>query len=170
MTTNEQIIADLNENTDSLLQELAGFNHQNFSIKPSATEWSAAELTEHLLLIERNVVKALKGNANTTERAIDAKLVLLKMALANTTQKIQAPEMVVPHSATANRQEMLEEIRNLREEQASLIAGCDMSLTCLEFKHPMMGTMTRYEWVYFNIYHTERHLHQLRRIARQVNA
>jgi hypothetical protein len=169
MTSNDQIIADLNENTDILLEELAGFNHENFKQRPSPNEWSASEVTEHLLLIERNVKKALLGKANVTERAYDGKLTVLKPALAATGNKIQAPEMVVPQSGTLNRQEMEKELRVLREEEAALIATLDMSETCLEFKHPMMGTMTRYEWVYFSIYHTERHLHQLRRIAAVIN-
>jgi hypothetical protein len=168
MTSNEQIISDLHKNTDNLLQLLLGFEADKFLMKPGEKEWSAAEVAEHLLLIERNVSKALAGKALPTERPYDQKLTVLATFLSDLEGKINAPEVVKPVAVSHNRQEMIEELKKLRQGHADLVPGMDLSETCMDFKHPMLGTLTRYEWIYFDIYHADRHLHQLRRIASTV--
>lgn len=168
MTPNEQIISDIHTNTDALLQVLLEFPSDQFTRKPSDNAWSAAELAEHLLLIERSVTKALAGKALPTERPYDQKLELLKPAMADRERKFVVPELAKPIAVSHNRQEMIAEIKQQRQEQTALIPSLEMSETCMDFKHPMMGALTRYEWVYFNIYHTERHLHQLREIREVV--
>ncbi|MGO3653762.1 MAG: hypothetical protein ACTJFN_05275, partial [Sphingobacterium sp.] len=37
----------------------------------------------------------------------------------------------------------------------------DLSLTCIDFSIPEYGEFTRFEWIWFNIYHTQRHMLQL---------
>jgi hypothetical protein len=169
MTAIDQIVSDINKNTDSLLKQLLDFSAENFSVKPAANEWSAAEVGEHILLIDGIVMKALRGSAlPTTQREYDYKLTVLKPALANTEMKFPSPDLAKPISTHFNRQVLVDELAHLRQEQASLLPGMDLTESCMDLKHPLMGTMTRYEWIYFNIYHTERHLHQLIRIAEAV--
>jgi hypothetical protein len=35
---------------------------------------------------------------------------------------------------------------------------------CMEFDFPGFGHLTRYEWLKFIVFHTQRHIHQLKQI------
>ncbi len=44
------------------------------------------------------------------------------------------------------------------------IKTLDLSATCTVFELPGFGEFTRSEWIWFAIYHTQRHTHQLKNI------
>lgn len=48
------------------------------------------------------------------------------------------------------------------------VTTLDLTKTCLAFELPVFGYLTRLEAIYFVIYHTQRHLHQLKNIYQQV--
>ncbi|MGO1866936.1 MAG: hypothetical protein ACTH0U_01705, partial [Sphingobacterium sp.] len=47
------------------------------------------------------------------------------------------------------------------EQIKKVIQNKDLSLTCIDFSIPEYGEFTRFEWIWFNIYHTQRHMLQL---------
>ncbi|MBE7179216.1 MAG: DinB family protein, partial [Mucilaginibacter polytrichastri] len=51
-----------------------------------------------------------------------------------------------------------------RNDVIATARDMDLSMLCLGFDFPGLGFLTRYEWLYFNIYHTQRHIRQLRNI------
>ena len=40
----------------------------------------------------------------------------------------------------------------------------DLSATCLDFEMPGIGALTRLEWLWFYVWHTQRHLRQVKNI------
>ncbi len=62
--------------------------------------------------------------------------------------------------------EKFEEQRKLLEE---IVKKEDMSLTCDDFKHFGFGYLNRVEWVYFNIFHGERHRVQIENLDNEYN-
>ncbi len=168
MTPTEETLSEIHKNTDAVLKEFLEFDGDSFFLKPSAQEWSAAEVGEHLVLVGKHVLKALIGSALPTNRGFDEKLALLRPAMANQDQKFEAPAIAIPQSIHQNRHDIVDELKSVRQEITKLVPGMDLSLTCMDAKHPRVGNLTRYEWIYFDIYHAERHLHQLRTVAQKL--
>ncbi|HKP31500.1 MAG TPA: DinB family protein [Chitinophagaceae bacterium] len=162
----DEIIAEIDQSTALLVTHLAKFNDTQFNQRPADDSWSAAEVTEHLLLIETRINNAL-GRGVPTDRAPDKKIELMREALRDPARKFPAPEFVVPSTAYKVCRKMAELMIMQRGILKEILQTTNLTQTT-EFKHPVLGRLTRLEWIYFNIYHTERHCRQLARIAREV--
>ena len=162
----DEIIAEIDKSTARLVAHLAKFNDAQFNQKPSDQGWSAAEVTEHLLLIETRINNAL-GRGVPTDRAPDKKIELMRDALRDPERKFPAPEFVIPSPTFKVCRKMVELMIMQRGILKEILQTTNLTQTT-EFKHPVLGRLTRLEWIYFNIFHTERHCRQLARIAKEV--
>jgi hypothetical protein len=64
-------------------------------------------------------------------------------------------------------------VSQLQAQRADLrraVETLDLTAACIGLPHVRIGVMTRMEWVYFTIYHTERHLKQLQRLQESVTS
>ena len=154
------ILADLNQTTKKLLQVIASFTAEHFNQKPSETAWSPAQVAEHLVKVDSSTIKALSGESIPTNRPPEQKIPLLKGAMEDDTKRV-APDLVLPSGENRTPQELMEQLQTQKELMVKAIEESDMTEACTSFKHPALGIMTKIEWVYFNIYHTERHLKQM---------
>jgi hypothetical protein len=166
MINKEQILSELDQSTNELIAQLQQCDEANFNKSPGANSWSAAQVAEHILLLETQVNRALLA-ADITERQIDLKIIPLKKGFENAEKKYVAPDFIIPSASHKNKQELIDGLKKQRDTLKQIIETTDLTHTP-KYKHPVIGDMTRLEWVYFTIYHTERHLRQLQTIARQV--
>jgi hypothetical protein len=63
-------------------------------------------------------------------------------------------------------------MNSLEEIKATIdhaIQTLELSRTCLAFEIPVYGFLTRTEAIYFVIYHTQRHIQQLKNISRSFD-
>jgi hypothetical protein len=162
----ENILADLQKNTQELVKSLERFSNEQFNQKPSAEQWSAANVAEHLLLIDRRINAGLVEGSPATRQA-DLKLAPIKERLGNREVKLTAPEFIKPTEGLKDKEVMIRQIKEEREKMSNTIRALDPSEN-LNMKHHALGEMTRMEWVYFIIHHTERHLRQLEEIKTSV--
>jgi hypothetical protein len=145
---------------------------------PAAGRWSCAEVLEHLLRVERQVVKLLgrvvreaiaKGlgpeTATTPVLSPDQEAWLLDRERRDTSPAPAAPRAAIDAAAAwtalcASRQELL-----------ALLAEADgRALSTLTAPHPLLGTIDVYQWFGFVGYHEARHAAQIRDLAKQLSA
>lgn len=165
----EVILTDLKQSTDSLLDLMAHFTVDTFNYKPSAEEWSAAQVAEHLLKVDVSSNKALQSETISTNRPPDQKIPLIKEAMSATTKRL-ALERVQPSGETFIPDELAKQLKAEREKMEKSIQSAALTEACVGYKHPALGTMTRLEWIYFNIHHAERHRRQMQRLLERVEA
>lgn len=163
-----QLLSDLEISTLQLLQCLSNFDKEKFNFSPDGKTWSAAQIAGHLLMLEVIANKALKGETIPTNRPPDEKINLIKTVMSDVNTKRIAPEVVQPSAELKDPQLMIEQIKFQRELLKKTISEMEMTEACVSFKHPGIGTLTRLEWVYFTIFHTERHLQQLQRLENHL--
>ncbi len=157
----EILFADLDACTKKFLDILLQFDRTNFIEKRSANEWSPAQVAEHLLLLEITANKAISGETIPTNRPADEKVTLIKWAMDDNTKRV-APESVLPSNRITDPQTANEKMAQQRDILREAVTNLDLSQACMSFKHPALGTLTRWEWIYFTIYHMERHLQQIK--------
>jgi hypothetical protein len=163
----EILFADLDACTKNFLDVLLQFDRTNFIEKRSASEWSAAQVAEHLLLLEITAVKAIRGETIPTNRPADEKVPLIKWAMEDKTKRV-APESVLPSNRITDPQTAIEKIKQQRDTFREAVTDLDLSQACMSFKLPALGTLTRWEWIYFTIYHTQRHVQQMKSLQGNV--
>lgn len=157
---NDVILAEWQQITDRLSDLIVTFSPEAFLLQPSPDKWSAAQQAEHLLKVDMTTYQALKSETVPTNRPPDGKVALIREAMECNTKRI-APERVQPSATALEPQAIEEQITALREKVAGLVGELDLSEACHVYKHPSLGTLTRLEWVYFNMHHAERHIRQM---------
>ena len=163
-----QIQADIEASTSLLQAALAGCSNEDFNMRLNDDQWTAAEIIEHLLLVETSVNKQFGGPSGVTQREVDKKVEIVKNLFEDDRRQYDSPAVFIPSKGEKNKMEMLEKLLEERRQLALLASRFDLTETLLAFKHPYLGAFTRYEWIYFVILHSNRHLLQLKKIlARQ---
>src|SRR5262245_8229305 len=144
--------------------------------RPAPDRWSAAEVLEHLTMVERifggRIIKAV-DEARTAGLASEAhpRSPLpdpVEQRMADRVNKRQAPETAHP---TGNV-DVATGWATLQSNDAALraaLAGCDgLALSQVTLDHPSFGTMTVYQWVELMAAHEGRHTEQIREIAAAI--
>jgi hypothetical protein len=168
MINRELLTEQLEESTTELVQHLLRFTDENFNIHPSEDQWSAADVAEHIVLLETKVNEALQQMV-VSERPVDQKIAPIKKGLENHERRFAAPLFIHPTKGEKERDELIKRFKEQRLILQSIIRVADLEMTTV-YKHPTIGDMTGIEWVYFNMYHTKRHQRQLENIAASVSA
>jgi uncharacterized damage-inducible protein DinB len=168
--TKDSLLADLEQTTQAFAEAVSGFSQESFNQKPSNTAWSAAQIAEHLLKVGHSTYKAITVETIPTNRPPEQKIALIRQAMEDETIKRIAPERVQP---SANEQETGRVVEQIQKQKLMLeeaVRSSDLTDACMSFKHPALGTLTKIEWLYFHIYHVQRHLRQLKRLQERTTA
>lgn len=164
----ETVLAEWQEITDRLSEMILSFNPAVFNQKRSENNWSAAQIAEHLLRVDLSTFRALKAETVPTNRPPDQKNALIKDAMQSDTKRV-APDMVMPSGKHHEPKAIAQRIKDQREGIKNMISDLDLTEACKVYKHPALGTLTRLEWVYFNIYHADRHMRQMQQLQTKAS-
>jgi DinB superfamily len=170
MRTIENLLADLDANTDALIEQIINFDPRLFHQQTSAESWSAAQLTEHLYVFDKLVYHLITGETEPAHRAADEKVSLIQAAMNNRSRSIVAPDPIVPLGKNKDQQVLITKIITTRKDSYKVIQNADLSLLCLGFTHKGFGPMTRLEWIVFMMAHAQRHFHQFKKIATTLHS
>ncbi len=164
------ILSENERSHERLIAGISGINDAQANFRPSADEWTIAEIVEHLNIVNggflRITSKLLKqAEANPKPAPADLNLGgVIVDADGNPAPKFQAPEMVRPKGgvAIANAIAGLETtLAGFAELQSRLEA---VDLSGQSFPHPVAGSLSAYQWMILLAEHSDRHLGQIGRI------
>jgi|AntRauTorcE11897_2_1112592.scaffolds.fasta_scaffold03828_2 hypothetical protein len=161
MHTKKQVHKDFTTSSQNLLETLIEFPEAHFNEQPEAVKWSAGQIAEHLIKSEADVAKYFGKDAESTDRDPKQKIALMKEKMLNAQQCFSAPSLVAPDGANGNRQQLIDTLQDIRQRLAGMIEIEDLTKTLSASDHPGFGSLRRIEWLYFNIYHAERHVGQI---------
>lgn len=162
----EIIISDFNRVFSDLDTTVASFDNISFNQVPFEGSWTPAQVTQHLKLANGNFADVLRGDVKETERPADELKSTIKNIFLNFDTKFKSPDFILPELKEYDREQHLHKIRETQQQITKAINDLDLTKTCASFQLPGLGYLTRLEAIYFVIYHTERHVHQLREIRR----
>jgi hypothetical protein len=138
----------------------------------AADRWSAAEVLEHLTLVEQifggRIVKALDAarsglipEAHPRAPLPDA----VEQRMSDRVNKRQAPEPARP-TGTVDVATGWATLEGNHATLRAALAACDgLALSQVTLDHPFFGTMNVYQWIELMAAHEGRHTEQIREIA-----
>jgi hypothetical protein len=166
----KNIVAELDDTTKALLEAVSSFTEEQFNTVPFADSWTAAQVAEHLLKSESGVQKTLTAATRPAERNPEEKAGILRSIFLDLTTRLKAPEFIIPSDKPQEKESLFTALRNTRARIRESVSTLDLSEACTSFPLPALGELTRYEWACFVIYHSQRHIHQLRNIHEKLSA
>ena len=157
---------DLHIAADATLSELldviSSFDQELFNIADKKDSWTPGQITQHLVLSISAFTELMKGPTQETTRKADANVETIKSIFLNFSIKLKSPDFIVPEERDYDQEGLLRTLRKLKTELENIIETADLDQTCTKFGLPTLGYLTRQEALAFVIYHTQRHVSQLR--------
>jgi hypothetical protein len=144
--------------------------------RPSPDRWSAAEVLEHLSIVERlftgRIANALQGARASGLGSEGASRVPLpdpiEARVADRVNKRKAPDTALP-TGTVNAQTAWQAIEAGHNGLRTLLSSADgLALSDVTVDHPFFGALTVYQWVELIAAHEGRHTEQIKEIAADV--
>jgi uncharacterized damage-inducible protein DinB len=158
------VIENLVTTRDRLLKEIDSLSYDELNNKSDSDSWSIAQVCHHLFLTESVFTQAIiYGHNKMNGKKADLKPI---QAAVDRTQKIKAPDMVVPGDeplALLQIKELLNKSRNLffdfynQLEDKSVLAEKST-------KHPLFGYLPLNQWVDLIYLHEARHIEQIKEL------
>ena len=168
-TSVPQIFEVIDETRARLCRRVDGLSDEQAAARPHPDAWTAAEIVEHLSLIEGRLVKMLSMMLTKAESAgaggngapVEMEPFSLDEFIERARdEKYDAPEAVRPSGQVA-LSDSLEKMKRSREFLHGLrprIEATDLSK--VTYPHPAFGPLNFYRWLAFIGIHEERHLKQ----------
>ncbi|GAA0555553.1 hypothetical protein GCM10009415_41930 [Chitinophaga japonensis] len=157
---------DLDNNTVLFLDILDTMPADRLHMKNEQTAWSIMDCAEHMLIAEQQVASTLQGPAEPVkDRAPNSKVAQISQSFMDFDKRLfvlgEPPTLEGGYKDIAT---FSNAFRHNRECIKAILAKEPADWLCRGTEHASFGYMTRMEWVYYLIYHTERHLQQIHRI------
>lgn len=160
----EQALRYLSETRSGVVDSVKGLSEAQWKFKPAPDRWSAAEVVEHLALIEDVLTQKILGNlglapapsADRDPKQVDA-MILAKVPDRST--KFQAPPFATPTGRWAPADALQHFLDGRTQTIALLKSTPDLRQHVID--HPVFGPLDGYEWVLAVAAHSARHTKQI---------
>jgi hypothetical protein len=161
----------LDETRDALLSTLEGLSPEQLSYRPEPDRWSVADNTEHVIVVEGRLVRAiarlLSGPPDVAAQpAMNDQEVLHRTETV--LERLQSPENVLPASRWPTPQ-LSREFETVRQTTRNFAKVSNGDLRRYFIPHPFFGNLDAYQWLLFIGAHSQRHLLQSKGVIASVN-
>ncbi len=154
--------------TDKLTGLIDQSNPQELLYKPSVESWSVLECAEHIHLVNSGIAGILQTPAPETNENMLSELFgegkLNHLLVTKRALKQPAPDSMLPRGIFKNAEDAKKAIHKDIHAILHLLNTKDFSQETFIIHHFRLGNMTKTDWIYFLIAHTERHLFQIEEI------
>jgi len=124
--------------------------------------WTAPQLLRHVTKSINGMTKAMHMDAKPAERNPGERIEELKKIFLNFSKKLTQPDFIMPEELIYEKQSSIEELNKSfnRFKESAVNANLDDLVVGLP-----LGPITKLEIIHFVLYHTQRHLHQMKKIC-----
>ncbi|MBB6239034.1 hypothetical protein HDC90_003681 [Pedobacter sp. AK013] len=165
----EKIIREADETLSALEHEFSRFNAPQINEVPFEGSWTAGQLVKHLVLSNSGFLEVINGPVTETDKPADLMVKEIRKDFLNFGVKYNSPKEIYPEDRTYSQPELLKSLKQIRAGISEAARGLDLTKTCTAYELPGYGFLTRLETIYFVIYHTQRHVHQLKNIYSELD-
>jgi hypothetical protein len=150
----------------SAMQDLMfPMDNEEVNTVPYKNSWTAAMLFRHVSKSLNAMAGAMRMNLNTADRDPDVRIPELKKVFLNFSVKMESPGFIMPENGPYEKHSISEELKNsfIRFREATIHANLSELVEDLP-----LGPITKLEIIHFVLYHSQRHLHQMKKISRAL--
>ncbi len=147
---------------------LAEFSEGELNTAPYQGSWTAAQTTQHIVLVCSGYPELFAGKTEKTIRKPDEKIKEIERIFLDFDTKMEAPDFTKPEIKDYSKNSLTLSLLTIESDLLKASENCDLTLTCLDFEVPGFGKFTILEWINFGLIHTQRHTKQLHDIFNYV--
>ncbi|MBC7401096.1 MAG: DinB family protein [Mucilaginibacter sp.] len=162
----KDLLTELEKTKADLISAISAISDEQFNTVPFKDSWTPGQVTEHVF--KAVGIGVLYGKTQPTERAPDENVEGTAKVFLNMDIKMKSPDFIYPSAWPHDRKEMLAKLEDSFKKLIAAAKTLDLTLTCLDFKIPGAPPWTRLEFLWFYVFHTTRHINQLKNIAKAL--
>jgi len=158
INTKELFIA-LDKVWNAFMDGITCLTEQQMNAVPFKDSWTVAQLATHIKKSNRAIAQGLQMNGIPNNRNAEQRIEELRNTFLNYDIKFQSPDFIIPEKKEYKKEDVIKQLDNSIEQLRQL-----RSVTNLPeiINLPVFGEITKLEILYFVLYHTQRHLRQLK--------
>ena len=161
------LIRELESTSDELLRSISGLTQAQLTYKINPQVWSIHECLEHIVITEIAVYRILMQQSTSISGSADTEKIgkeKMEKLMHDRSLKTEAPDDVKPVGRFNSVQELTDKFRSNRERIVVPLKSNSIVFDSQIITHPMLGEMTKKDWLHFMIHHCERHVSQIEEI------
>ncbi|MEO8861795.1 MAG: DinB family protein [Ginsengibacter sp.] len=161
----KQLFISLDETWAELVNLIKSTNETSVNLVPFKGSWTAAQLVRHITKSNKAIAQGLDMDGMPVQRDPEEGVAKIKNMFLDFDTKYQSPEFIVPENIHFERERIITALQKSIEQLEK--ASDKVELTEM-INLPIFGEVTKLELLYFVLYHTQRHNHQLRKILKPL--
>lgn len=154
----------LERSQQQLLDLVEPLTDAQWAFKPGQDRWSAGEVAEHLMITEeslfRLIQQMLMQPADPNWEGALTKTEVLERSLPDRSNKVQAPEILVP-TGNVPKAQVLGRFKAARARTLKFATETTAPLALHTFENPFFGKLNAYQWLLYLPLHNLRHNQQI---------
>jgi hypothetical protein len=146
----------------ALRNVLLSLDEQAMNTVPFNDSWTAAQVAQHVSKSTNFMAKAMATEPKDARRRPDEKIPELKKIFLDFSTKLKSPDFIIPEEGHYAKEAVTEKLDRAFERLQENVGHANLNdlVENLPF-----GPTTKLELLHFVVYHTQRHLNQLTKIA-----
>lgn len=162
----KKIILKIDNTFDKLVHAITRFEEEQFNSAPFTDSWTAGQVVQHIIM---SVAELPDKETQAPQRSYDERVASLEELFLDFGIKMESPEFIIPENRTYGKTQQIMELKNIQHQHIETIKNTDLSALCMDFEFPTFGYLTRYEWLSFFVFHTQRHTVQINNIYQHLS-
>jgi hypothetical protein len=155
------VFTEIGEAISELVNLVSSMDENSVNAVPYKDSWTAGQLSRHITKSINGMAKAMLMESKPSGRDPGEKIPGFKKAFLDFTSKMKSPDFIIPEDGPYEKQAVIEELNSSFEHLKTNTNAAN--LEDLAEGLPM-GPVTKWEMLHFVLYHTQRHLHQMKKI------
>jgi dihydrofolate reductase len=157
----KELFTSLDDTVSELLLLVSSFDEKQINTIPFKDSWTAAQVAEHITKSNIGIAQSLQREGEIIPRNADGRVEELKKLFLDFATKLQSPKFILPTQDIYAKETVLADLKKSIGQLKDVSSRVNLSEA---IKHPALGEITKLEMLHFVVYHTQRHIHQLKKI------
>lgn len=169
MTTaskNTDLFSSLDDTIAEMLSIISSVEEKDINTIPFENSWTAGQLVDHVTRSINGMAEALEMPGKIADRKPAEKANELKAVFLNFDRKMKSPPFILPTKDVYEKDSLTDKFKSATNkflETAKTVEPSEL------LNLQPLGELTKLEVLYFILFHTQRHTHQLKNIAEKIN-
>ncbi len=157
----QHLFESLDKTTAELIELISFADAVKINSIPFRDSWTAAQLAAHVTKSNKAIIQAMGMDGKKTQRDPGERIPELKSMFLNFKIKFQSPDFILPDQRTYEKDMLVADLKTSIERFKTTAREIDFTEI---INLPSFGEITKLELAWFVLYHTQRHIHQLKKI------
>lgn len=157
-----EILSETSEAIFEINQLMSAVDDDSVNNVPYEGSWTAPQLLRHVTKSIDAMAKAMEQRSQPATRNPGERIPQLKGIFLDFSKKLTQPDFIIPEDKVYEKQSAIDELIasfNRFKESAAHVNESDLMVDL------PIGPITKLEIIHFVLYHTQRHLYQMKKIC-----